>query len=528
MASSAAAASAGASGAGAPAPAAAPAVDSLGSAASSGGSAVSSVPSSQLTGHSRPVLCLATPGMDSAHPHLLLSGSEDSTCRVWDLRVGQTVRCLKAFSSAAAASPAVTAVAFHPRQSHTVFATAARTLHRFDLRADREAVVQRASQASWPQAGDADDEINQLHIHPSGNYLALADDSGDVRIMDIQPHAGGGKGGAPFKTLSGSHSNLCSTAQFRPKQTWELWSGGMDSQVCVWDFSRGRCTHQLSMQATSASTSSNQTLNPPFVNGLTFSHQGDTAVAASGNGEIVLWDAKKNEERRRLLGHTHSVMHVGVLPLPPSFSALSSFTSPSCLLSAGNDQTLLLWDLQAALAAPVVAPAASAAAAAPASGAAARNRKKKEKAKAKRAAASSSAAAAAAGDDDAEDDGAASELSLDQLSLNGSSASASAASASSLPAFSSPWLPASAGYSAAELEALPDSRFVRFRWRHPRKINAVLTSPGLRDASAVLQRQKPSLEIELAADGSTGPLCTSGVAVYVADTDTAITAYHLR
>ena len=37
-----------------------------------------SVPSFQLTGHSKPVLCLHAAGDKSAHPHLLLSGSEVS------------------------------------------------------------------------------------------------------------------------------------------------------------------------------------------------------------------------------------------------------------------------------------------------------------------------------------------------------------------------------------------------------------------------------------------------------------------
>jgi hypothetical protein len=203
---------------------------------------------------------------------------------------------------------------------------------------------------------------------------------------------------------------------------------------------------------------------------------------------------------------------------------------------------LLLWDLQALLAeSSAVAPAAAAASASSSStsAAASRNQKKKAKAKAKKAAASPSSAAGVAeeeeqqaGDGDEENDES-SELALDQLSLGSgassgaSSSSSNASSSSRLPAFSSPWLPASAAYSAAESAALPDSRFVRFRWRHPRKINALATSAGMRDAQAVLNKQKPSIELNLHADGSQ-PLCTSGVCVYVADTDTAITAYHLR
>lgn len=49
-----------------------------GSASSSQPQQPASVPSFQLTGHSKPVLCLHAAGDKSAHPHLLLSGSEVS------------------------------------------------------------------------------------------------------------------------------------------------------------------------------------------------------------------------------------------------------------------------------------------------------------------------------------------------------------------------------------------------------------------------------------------------------------------
>jgi WD40 repeat protein len=298
----------------------------------------------------------------------------------------------------------------------------------------------------------------------------------------------------------------------------------MDCSVLVWDFSRGRPSHSFSTQPPAGASSSNQTLNPPFVNSLAFTTQGEHAIVGSGNGEIIVLDARKKEEKRRMLGHTHSVMHVSMLPFPPSFSAIAAFRSPtSCLLSAGNDQHLMLWDLQAALLdAARPAPAPTAASPPPSSSAATKNRKKKERARAKKqaaAAASSVAAEDVAADEEPDEAGDTSnELSLDQLSVSDTATAAAASSSSSvLPGFSSPWLPASLAFSDPERVAL-DTTLVRYRWRHPHKINAVATSMGMRDVS---MKGPPSLD-------PPEVLCTSGVCVYVADTTNNITAYHLR
>jgi hypothetical protein len=57
---------------------AAPAAATAAAGSASSSQQPASVPSFQLTGHSKPVLCLHAAGDKSAHPHLLLSGSEVS------------------------------------------------------------------------------------------------------------------------------------------------------------------------------------------------------------------------------------------------------------------------------------------------------------------------------------------------------------------------------------------------------------------------------------------------------------------
>lgn len=84
----------------------------------------------------------------------------------------------------------------------------------------------------------------------------------------------------------------------------------MDCKVIGWDFSKGRPITSFSLTPTAEAPSSSQNLNPPFVNSLSFSSDGHTLYAASGNGEVVVYDARQKEEIRRVLGHTHSAMHV--------------------------------------------------------------------------------------------------------------------------------------------------------------------------------------------------------------------------
>ncbi len=74
-----------------------------------------------LKGHRQPVLCISHPGdhakyssnTDAHHPSLLLSGSEDGTARLWDLRTRKTAYCIIAPTIEDEPND-VTAVAFHP------------------------------------------------------------------------------------------------------------------------------------------------------------------------------------------------------------------------------------------------------------------------------------------------------------------------------------------------------------------------------------------------------------------------------
>ena len=74
------------------------------------------VSTSSLKGHKDSVLALACDNHRASN--MLLSGCEDGTMRLWDLRSGKTSRgFVKAFGG-----EAVTSVMFHTKEEHRVYA----------------------------------------------------------------------------------------------------------------------------------------------------------------------------------------------------------------------------------------------------------------------------------------------------------------------------------------------------------------------------------------------------------------------
>eukprot|EP01027_Heterolobosea_sp_BB2_P002618 GEZU01003939.1.p1 GENE.GEZU01003939.1~~GEZU01003939.1.p1 ORF type:complete len:125 (-),score=22.69 GEZU01003939.1:202-576(-) len=81
-------------------------------------SSSSIAPSAVLTGHKGCVTSLDV--SLKANANLLASGSEDATCRLWDIRLGSTSKCIKCFA-AFPQDQEVTSVAFAPASEHLLY-----------------------------------------------------------------------------------------------------------------------------------------------------------------------------------------------------------------------------------------------------------------------------------------------------------------------------------------------------------------------------------------------------------------------
>lgn len=160
-------------------------------------------------GHSGPILCVgATPGPES----LLGSGSEGGEVTVWS-QEGTIVGRLTL-----PGKDDCTSVVFSPAASAQLYVSHGETVSVLDPRNLKGAVEEFQ--------GAGNDEINAVALNETGSILAVADDSGSVRVLELP-------GGKVCRTLR-RHTNICSSVAFRPQRPNNLVSAGLDMQVSEW------------------------------------------------------------------------------------------------------------------------------------------------------------------------------------------------------------------------------------------------------------------------------------------------------
>lgn len=167
-------------------------------------------------GHSASILCIgASPGSEG----LLASGSEGGEVTVWSqdgTLVGHLVLPGEEDSTSVVFSPAVPG-------------------HFYVSHGDKVSVLDPRNLKTPVEefGGAAEEEINALALNETGSTLAVADDSGAVRVLELP-------GGKVCRTLR-RHTNICSSVAFRPHRPNNLLSAGLDMQVKLVEFVISTC-----------------------------------------------------------------------------------------------------------------------------------------------------------------------------------------------------------------------------------------------------------------------------------------------
>lgn len=219
-----------------------------------------SIPSIQLKGHGGPVLCLEHNSSvlnagSEVTAGCLLSGSEDQTCRLWDLRAGlRASTCILAggeVTSVAFAPPYTTAATGGPfSRNFAVYLGVGNKVLGYDLRKADSPIVQLTEEHFNNPILEAEDEINQIVL--SGQkpnqalHLAAADDTGTVQVTDsIEPstrrHCSNNNSNKRKRVLHHDKEqvSMVMTTVFRPRSKGlELASGGTDCQILFWDVNK--------------------------------------------------------------------------------------------------------------------------------------------------------------------------------------------------------------------------------------------------------------------------------------------------
>ena len=188
------------------------------------------------------------------------------------------------------------------------------------------------------------DEVNEVSFHPSGKYVCACDDSGEIKVIDLEDKK-------LFQTLAGEHDNICSTAVFSLNKQWEVLSGGLDCKLLRWNFSIGRLVG-AAVVPEDLDEGGNCTVNPPFVYSITpIPADGDSHLLACGlgNGAVSLYSLRGKKAAKYVYSsqlHSSSIARISHLQK----------NGKGFLVSGGNDGRIVVGQLDCADKRDVISP----------------------------------------------------------------------------------------------------------------------------------------------------------------------------
>ncbi|XP_004675185.1 PREDICTED: WD repeat-containing protein 53 [Condylura cristata] len=263
-------------------------------------------------GHSTPILCL-----NASREGLVASGAEGGDLHLWGedgTPLGHT-----RFQGA----DDVTSVLFSPSCPNKIYASHGETISILDV---------RSLKGSLDCFHVNEEEVNCLSLNETENLLASADDSGAIKILDLEN-----------KKVSRSlkrHSNICSSVAFRPQRPQSLVSCGLDMQVMLWNLQKARPLWITNLQEDETEEmespkSPGQLLNPALAHSVSVASCGNIFSCGAEDGKVRVFRVigVKCEQELGFRGHTLGVSQVYFLP------------ESYLLLTGGNDGKIMVWDI---------------------------------------------------------------------------------------------------------------------------------------------------------------------------------------
>jgi len=288
-------------------------------------------PINVLKGHKGPVSCLSL----SPSGNLLVSGSQDATVRIWNLKTGKVIKAIKdCFKNDKGENSDISSVCFSTVNENELFVASNHRIYFFDLTESPMIILKENFIYDFNL-----DEINEIKVNDTGNYLAACDDFGVIYIVDLETKK-------LLKKPHNGHDNICTCVEFRPKNKWEVWSGGMDCKLFKWDISRGIPTRNYNMLNVNINSKNIQMVNPPFVHRISISSDGHTIAVGLGDGSIqFLKQHKVGGSKKKPKMEWEKVWR-----LEDSHSWVVSdltFVNPTTLVSGANDGKINLLEIPA-------------------------------------------------------------------------------------------------------------------------------------------------------------------------------------
>ncbi|KAE9601196.1 hypothetical protein Lal_00023812 [Lupinus albus] len=226
----------------------------------------------RLKGHTDSTSCCIA---SRDRPRVIVTSGEDGRVCWFDMRCKDFSQLLMDVST-----EPVSSLCFKPGNEDMIYVSSGKEIKCFDVRlANRE----------WKPLESYNynkEEINQIACNSKSSFLAAADDGGEVKIIDIRNQC-------LYKTLRAGHTSICSSVQFLPWHSWEVISGGLDSTLLMWDFSKGRPNKVADFGLIDVSSNSaGQCLNPAFIHAIAvpevdmLDKLGKVCAVARGDGVV--------------------------------------------------------------------------------------------------------------------------------------------------------------------------------------------------------------------------------------------------
>ena len=244
-------------------------------------------------GHERAVTCVViTPDGKRA-----VSGSVDSTLRLWDLETGQSLHTFKGHTML------VTAVTITPDGRRAISGSLDNTLRLWDL---------ESGQCLHTFNGHTDG-VTVVAITPDGKRALSGSSDSTLRLWDLE-------GQGSLHTFKGHTAGV--TAVVITPDGKRAISASTDKSLRMWNLKGGRSLRTLEGHT-----------GP--VTAVAITPNGKHAISASEDKSLRLWDLKGGRNLRTFEGHTGPITTVAISP-----------DGKDVLSAASGDGTLLLWDLE--------------------------------------------------------------------------------------------------------------------------------------------------------------------------------------
>jgi WD40 repeat protein len=240
----------------------------------------------------------------------IVSGSKDTTIRLWDPETGEAKLGGKAL---AGHTNWVYSVAFSPH-GKSIVSGSYKTIRLWDTETGEPKLGGSA-------LGGHTQAVNSVAFSPDGKTIVSGSHDNTIRLWDAET----GEAKLGGKALTG-HTELVWSAAYSPDGK-TIVSGSGDNTIRLWDAETGEA--KLGGKVLAGHMNG--------VRSVAFSPDGKTIVSSSKDKTIRLWDAETGEAKlhgKALTGHTHWVWSVSFSP------------DGKTILSCSRDKTIRLWDAE--------------------------------------------------------------------------------------------------------------------------------------------------------------------------------------